>query len=138
MQCIKYVFEGIGSTCDVDVVTNEFKYSLRKNGENWRYFRQRFALYPFAMEKCILSVKCQTIRPYLIIAALGAPYSNGHDLANTFENTGHSRLESFGMTAGKLVPLVNFYKDPEATGVARIFLFRGGQLQGLIAGLAGV
>ena len=36
-----------------------------------------------------------------------------------------SNGKSFGMTAGKLVPVENFYKDPEATGVARIFEWRG-------------
>ena len=45
-------------------------------------------------------------------------------MLHTFENTVDSRLGSFGMTAGKLVPVVNFYKDPTATGVARIFDWR--------------
>ena len=34
---------------------------------------------------------------------------------HTFENTVDSRLGSFDMTAGKLVPVENFYNDPEAT-----------------------
>ena len=36
-----------------------------------------------------------------------------------------SNGKSFGMTAVKLVPIVNFYKNPEATGVASIFEWRG-------------
>ena len=75
----------------MDVITNELKYSLGKKSENRRYFRQCFALYPLAIEKC------------------------------TFQNTVDSRLGSFGMPAGKLVPDENLYKDPEATGVARMF-----------------
>ena len=34
---------------------------------------------------------------------------------HTYENTVDSRLGSFVMTAGKLVPVENLYKDPEAT-----------------------
>ena len=36
-------------------------------------------------------------------------------MLHTFENTMDSRLGSFGMTAGKLVPVEYFYKDAEAT-----------------------
>ena len=36
-------------------------------------------------------------------------------MLHTFENIVDKRLESSGMTAGKLVPVENFYKDPEAT-----------------------
>ena len=36
-------------------------------------------------------------------------------MLHTFENTMDGRLRSFGMTAGKLVPVENFYKDAEAT-----------------------
>ena len=32
-----------------------------------------------------------------------------------FLNTVESRLDSFYMMTGKLVPIENFYKDPEAT-----------------------
>ena len=66
----KHLVEGISSICDVDVVANESKYSLRKNGENWRYFRQHFLLYTFAMENAF----------YLIIDVLDAPNSHGHDV----------------------------------------------------------
>ena len=34
---------------------------------------------------------------------------------HTFQNTMDSRLGSFGMTAGRLVPINCFYKDAEAT-----------------------
>ena len=34
-------------------------------------------------------------------------------MLHTFENTVDSRLGSFGMTTGKLVPVESFYKDPE-------------------------
>ena len=36
-------------------------------------------------------------------------------MLHTFENTVDSRLGSFGMTTGKLVPVESFYNDPEAT-----------------------
>ena len=36
-------------------------------------------------------------------------------MLHTFQNTMDSRLESFGMTAGKLVPIEYFNKDAEAT-----------------------
>ena len=76
------LLKGVSSTCDVDAAANEFIYSLRKKGEHWRYFKQRFALYPSAMEKRILSVKCQTVRPYLTIDALHDQNSNGHNVTH--------------------------------------------------------
>ena len=36
-------------------------------------------------------------------------------MLHTFENTMDSRLGSFGLAAGKLVPVEYFYKDAEAT-----------------------
>ena len=36
-------------------------------------------------------------------------------MLHKIENTANSRLETSGMTAGKLVPVENFYKDLEAT-----------------------
>ena len=36
-------------------------------------------------------------------------------MLHTFEKVVDSRLGSFGMTAGKLVPVENFYRDIEAT-----------------------
>ena len=86
----KHVVEGVSSTCDLCVVANEFEYLLRKNGENCRYFRQRFALYPSVMEKCILSVKCPTVRPYFILDVLDAPNFNGHDVTHIFKHCGQS------------------------------------------------
>ena len=70
LQCTSCCWEDQLIACDVDVAANEFKYPLRKNDENWRYLRQYFALYPSAMEKMHLSVKCQTVRLYLIIGVL--------------------------------------------------------------------
>ena len=46
-------------------------------------------------------------------------------MLHTFESTVDNRLGSFGMTAGKLEPVEHFYKDPEATGVAMTFDWRG-------------
>ena len=75
------------------------------------------------MEKSILSVKCQTVRPYLIIDALDAQIPMFTTL-HTFENTVGSRLGSFGMTARKLGPVENFYKDPEATKRIKFYVLR--------------
>ena len=45
-------------------------------------------------------------------------------MLHTFENTVDSRLGSFGMTAGKLVPLESFYKDPEATKRIKFYVLQ--------------
>ena len=45
-------------------------------------------------------------------------------MLHTFENTMDSRLGSFGMTAGKLVPLESFYKDPEATKRIKFYVLQ--------------
>ena len=88
--CSKYhVFEKISSTCYVDFVANEFKYLIASNDGNRRYFRQRFALYPFTMGTwCIWSVKCQTLRPYLSIDVLDAQNSNVHDVIHIWKHYG--------------------------------------------------
>ena len=67
-------------------------------------------------------MKCQTVRPYLIIDPLDAPNSMVMML-HAFENTVDSRLGSFGMTAGKLVPVENFYKEPEGHEKDQILSF---------------
>ena len=44
-------------------------------------------------------------------------------MLHTFENTMDSRLGSFVMTAVKLVPVENFYKDPKATKRTKFHVF---------------
>lgn len=43
---------------------------------------------------------------------------------HTFEIAMNNRLGSFGMTAGKLVPVENFYKDTEATKGINFYLLQ--------------
>ena len=65
---------------------------------------------------------CQTVRPCLIIDVLDAPNSLMVMMLHTFENTVDSRLDSSGMTTGKLVPAEKFYKDPEATKMIKFYV----------------
>ena len=68
-------------------------------------------------------MECQTVRRYFIEDALGAQNSYGHDVTH-IENTMDKQLGSFDITAGKLVPVENFYKDPEATKRIKFYVLR--------------
>ena len=68
-------------------------------------------------------MKSQTVRPYLIMDTLDAQIPMVMML-HTFENTIDRRLRSFGKTAGKLVPVENFYKDAEATKRIKFYVFQ--------------
>ena len=45
-------------------------------------------------------------------------------MSHTFENTMDSRLGSFGMTAGRLVPVEYFYNDAEATKWIKFYVLQ--------------
>ena len=45
-------------------------------------------------------------------------------MLHTFENIVDSQLDSFVMTAGKLVPVANFYKHPEATKKIKFYVLQ--------------
>ena len=45
-------------------------------------------------------------------------------MLHTFENTVDRRLRGFGMTAGKLVPVENFFKDAEATKRIKFYVLQ--------------
>ena len=45
-------------------------------------------------------------------------------MLHKIENTANSRLETSGMTAGKLVPVENYHKDPDATKRIKFYVLQ--------------